>query len=1101
MINMNTWFKQWKEDILKRKPDFSESVRLRYSTNKNLDHYETVAQWVLSAVENPSLVKAAFLHGFPVDEAMPKLHELIDDEVVNVLEILKRLNSLDPNVPETARDIETNVLPYIENPGAIYVYVVSKLHHIDPDKKLFEWTGMFRTAPSKLSGIDANIHFEADILKLENAANFCRLLSKTSAFLNLRTERNVFDNAALLFENPQHFHEIVAFCSEKSDSNNICDRFSKVVEKTISAIGPLRVDWEWKHVGTLARKLPENSLKPWERYLYKTGFVTVVCDDKEKCYRALYLLHNTYGCRPNQLRDYIGENRDPSYKAIHTHLNSEKELSAVCQAIPVRIIPGETEENRRFQPFAKSRHALKNKPALGLVQTFTPDGKLVELQSGSTVLDFACKFESRCVAFFAGATVNGLPVDDIFHPLVQGDVVYLKLSDHPVPLPNDWEIKVHPAYKKRIRKSFKKYYKPLLKKLGRNWLVDQLRSHGLQVAPIDMDVFVRDAGELLKGKHHPQPPKNDSHWREPKSEWWFQQFGLYASAIDGVNLPINMKITGETARTFLAELSKLVDQLDFDFVNDIDISEAQKKTLKSFNYCKICIPTVSSELVGTIHGEVLMLHRPGMACAEGGYQVSRRYKIPSPTFIVIETNNRIGISADILSVFLYNKIDIIEVFGGKVRDRGVFRIMTHHLGEKLTDDIISDIMKISDVVKVYPPNSFVDPMIEQLLPSKRRECALSIPSAPPYTVGHAVRTDSMFYGMENEKQELVSCLKNMIRGLQKKSITCFVHGPKRAGKTSMVLSFLRDMVQYYEEEVFQFYFEAPIGESWAKTKTQLKDALINSLEIKANRFDIALPSLKNEKLSNLILIAKRYLSTSLIFAIDEFTGLAAESYRNSDHEGLINFINDVRNIPECLLILIGPHAHLSTIPVNLQTILTKSHRIEVRNLDKENAYSLITVEKNKPRHRIHIGRSLFKDIYNMTGGNPYWLNLIGYQMWKISESKDEITSIYTRRSWELAFDKVLSDRYSFLGRLVFSSGLCGDIVICLAEIDNTPLSLPEFHDKLCNKHIGLQLRELENCADELIATGTICRMIEERGPVYKIEPPVLYEHIKRYGVN
>jgi hypothetical protein len=1098
----------WILKVLEKLDLMSSKTQGLYSKQGNLAHYHTVADLLDCAFKDDSLTKAGFLHGMQLDEVKQECFELINEDILRTLEGLEQINSFDPLDPSIGQQIVLNVLPTRSDHNAAYIFLIENLHHIDPERKLLEWTQNFVNSPTIYPVSNLKIHFFSKTLKQDNAKNLCSVYSKIAEFLHMWIERNCFDNASLIFENKDRFQKLVDFCIRMSSEEGPCIRQVNIIKKSLATLAQNNihgVHWEWRHVGTLTKKIPIDDERPWERFLYNCGFVTIVCKNEDLKYQVLSRLHRDFGFRANKVQFYRNWiDKSIEYSAIHTHLEPTKALFQYCEAIPVRILVYNSAYHHRNMSVSEicdhdksTSISIEN---FDILNTFTPDGKLIKMPLGSTVLNFAHALHNTNVIKLKSSIVNGKPIDDIFYQISNGDVIYLKFSDSPLLLPNDWETKIPQQTVFEINKSYKQYIRPFLRKIGSEWIVQQLQENNVD-CPSDGETIhsiIREVDKYLSKLKCKHPPTNKENWNKPHSEWWVQQFGIYVTKeIQGYKIPHSMEIDDNTIKIFLIELSKLVNILNVDFINELEIPEESLSIISTISYCNNCTPSINEELVGTITNNNLTLHRPYSPCARGGFIVSQKYNLPKPNHFFLKTKNRTGIGSEILTVFSKFRIDIIEMVGIRINAKfGIFRIITGFIDSQRLSNIKTSLTNILGVDKLYPPGMKPESFIEAILPPKYGFGTYHKPAAP-YTLGDIIRTDYKFYGMETEKSILRDSLRTVLRYNYNKSVTCFIHGPKRIGKSSLSKSFIRSVRALYDD-LFEVSWEAPLYRNWSK----VKDAFYEHLKFSINKYfekhNIQMPISDTYDIIALIKIVTNYVKGPIIFSIDEFTGLAYQSNLFNDVDELENVIFEIKNIPRCLLLLIGPHTYSRDQSPTIQEILTKSEPIEIQKLNKKDAKMLIKAEKLKPHHQIEISDEIFNTIYDMTGGNPYWLNLIAYEMWRLSQANRSSIIYDDYQIYKTALSRVLSQKSPFLSRTDYFKNVH-------KQIFNFIIKAPEGH-AFSNIHVYLKTiypdileSELEIFLEDMRAIGTINEIWNNDKVIWKVSSKILVEFINRYG--
>ena len=179
----------------------------------------------------------------------------------------------------------------------------------------------------------------------------------------------------------------------------------------------------------------------------------VVTGSVKDCYAVLGIIHQRWPHLPQRFRDFIAMPKPNLYQALHTTVITEGRKTFEIQVRTREMHdlaengiaahwrykddapPAPTKEDRRLhwlremaalfeekknpQEFLRS---LKSNLVPDEVYAFTPKGKVVNLPSGATALDFAFKIHTEIGLHAAGARVNGSPAA-LKKALRTGDIV------------------------------------------------------------------------------------------------------------------------------------------------------------------------------------------------------------------------------------------------------------------------------------------------------------------------------------------------------------------------------------------------------------------------------------------------------------------------------------------------------------------------------------------------------------------------------------------------------------------------------------------------------------------------------------------------------
>ncbi len=208
-----------------------------------------------------------------------------------------------------------------------------------------------------------------------------------------------------------------------------------------------------KGIYSIYRKMQKYESQGKElRDIYDLFALRVLVDNNADCYKALGLVHQLWHPIPGQFDDYIGNPKENFYQALHTTVICEGgaplevqiktyELHQIAEygvAAHWRYKEGKSRDLKFEEKMTWMRQLLewqrdvtgtaefietvKQDIFVDQVFVYTPKGRIVELTSGSTPVDFAYKIHTELGHHCVGAKVNGKMVS-LDTPLQSGDTV------------------------------------------------------------------------------------------------------------------------------------------------------------------------------------------------------------------------------------------------------------------------------------------------------------------------------------------------------------------------------------------------------------------------------------------------------------------------------------------------------------------------------------------------------------------------------------------------------------------------------------------------------------------------------------------------------
>ncbi|HOX85329.1 MAG TPA: TGS domain-containing protein [bacterium] len=1088
---LNRWLVMVSQQLEQALPNHQRT----YSEAVNLPHYRHLSLQLLLRFQDLTLAQAAFLHGVPSSEVSAHLQSLVNAEILQILEnreLLASLNGLDSDV---ANQLVINVLPALRDWRSVPLFLFDKLHHLDSDGHLFNWTLRFYQSPALFDvELFQPMRYTCSLTDLLQFSAFTSsVLVKTADYFGLWHERNVLENAALLLHDQARFCNLVDSVLAEVKEPSYTGRICAAIQKTVGSLG--QTMWEWRHIAAMDRELSADGHPGGPRSVPKLGYVAVLCRDASVCYQVLGLLHRRCKHRPAKLNDFIGEPTKSGYRALHTVLLAPDDLQDCTEVIPVRLIPID-ESNNRFlnsddQKIANIRHHFSGEMDAGL-RVFTPDGRRVDLPVGATVMHFAMTLHSSFVAHLSGATVNRQPVS-AFHPLDWGDVVWLDIAKTPQPLPAGWRERLPQPFRKRVIRQFKQFYRPALMAAGRTWLRQQLLARGLQEIPEDeiLDLFVEEVATTWRSQNrHPHVDcGKEAH------DWWLQQLGILASCNRGMDLPYVSAIDEISAEELVSDMLRTIETANLNLIHELNVPLPLQSRIDSIVLCDQCHPQIPGDNVGKLENRTLRVHRKSAPCGKGGFAVFRQHRARHPHYFLIEFTNRIGAAAEIFEVFNRFHIDIADFAGCRLqRGWSVVRILVDVMEENRIDQVAAALEKIQGVRRVIKPNQPAVPLLESVLPPRAAVQSSALSTPAPYICGNCIVEDAYFYGMERELAQLRDIFNRVNLQGGYKGCSVFVYGPKRSGKSSLVLYFYREIQRLHSQKCLLVYYEASRRQSWKGAEKELNRQICEHAVQMAPFFNIELPPLSDLSLVENMEILQRVLHIPFVLIIDEAIGLLHETTAAEEMESLLDFFDCVAKLPQRMVIWVGPEAPVQFLHPKVRRKLEKAEPVKTRNFELQETFALLRADKFNYRHHIKISHSLARQIHLLTGGHPYWISYLGRLMWQ-SARQGEITR-YTPQLLSRAVEDMLNLGAPFTDRLysTLDPSQSYHLILKLLAQKDVPeegLTLTDLRSQLNKTNSDLAEKSLRNVLNILQAQGALHCHYHRRHTTWSLAAPLL----------
>lgn len=216
--------------------------------------------------------------------------------------------------------------------------------------------------------------------------------------------------------------------------NNILDA---IINRLQEAAIPAKVLGREKHIFSIYRKMVHKELK--FREIMDVYAFRIILSDVDTCYRVLGQMHNLFKPRPNGFKDYIAIPKINGYQSLHTSLvgphgvpieiQIRTELMDQMAARGVAAHwsykengsePVSTASQKNAQLWIKNLIDLQQSAGSSMefvedvktdlfpdsIFVFTPDGKIYDLPSGATPVDFAFAVHTDIGMHCQGARVD-----------------------------------------------------------------------------------------------------------------------------------------------------------------------------------------------------------------------------------------------------------------------------------------------------------------------------------------------------------------------------------------------------------------------------------------------------------------------------------------------------------------------------------------------------------------------------------------------------------------------------------------------------------------------------------------------------------------------
>lgn len=288
--------------------------------------------------------------------------------------------------------------------------------------------------------------------------------------LGINIIKSELEDLSLYYLEPKKYLEIESLLNNNTINrqNNIKIMEKKIADMLISKNIKFEISARIKSIYSIYKKIHVKGRKFDE--IYDIMAIRIITETEVNCYEVLGYIHSIYKPIPGRFKDYIAMPKPNMYQSLHTTIVANdgniyeiqirtKEMDEIAEngvAAHWRYKEGEKYDPKREQKEIEEKlhwlgefksyesdskdardymTALQHDIFDANVYVFTPLGKVIDLPTGATPLDFAYKVHTKVGDQAVGALVNGLLVP-LTYQLKTGDVCEIKTSKNS-PGPNE----------------------------------------------------------------------------------------------------------------------------------------------------------------------------------------------------------------------------------------------------------------------------------------------------------------------------------------------------------------------------------------------------------------------------------------------------------------------------------------------------------------------------------------------------------------------------------------------------------------------------------------------------------------------------------------
>ena len=458
----------------------------------------------------------ATLNAGPATIIAGLLHDVVEDTDVKITEIEKRWGSDVAKLVDALTKIQRLKLSKIE----------SQDFEAEDHRKIF--IGMAKDIRVIIIKLADRLHNMRTLASLSRDRQIALSKETSDVFVPI-AHRLGLDNIkceladlCLKYLDSEKYNEIVSLLSQKEKTlkKSLAVFQKKLADIIFEHQIPFEISSRVKSISSIYEKMYVKGHQFDE--IYDILALRIICETEIQCYEILGLIHQTYTPVPGRFKDYIAMPKPNMYQSLHTTVISgdgnfyevqirTKEMDEIAEAgvaahwaykEKTGYNPKEEQKEienklhwfRDFVSMSNDSHDNASEYMENLtrdifeanVYVFTPNGKVIELASGSTPIDFAYRIHTKVGDSAVGALVNGVmvPLNTV---LKTGDKVEIKTSkSSPGPSEGWLEFVKTGLARSQIKKYIAKKNAELLKEekiaKGKQSALDAFKDRGVEEA-------------------------------------------------------------------------------------------------------------------------------------------------------------------------------------------------------------------------------------------------------------------------------------------------------------------------------------------------------------------------------------------------------------------------------------------------------------------------------------------------------------------------------------------------------------------------------------------------------------------------------------------
>ena len=699
--------------LIQKAYDFAaskHSAQVRRSGEPYIQHPIEVAYICAQLQSGPATIASAFLHDVveDTDTTIEDIEREFGPDVAKIVDALTKIQRMKLS-HMTAEDFEAEdhrkiFLGMAQDVRVILVKLADRLHNM-------------RTLDS--------LRPERQIaLAKETLEVFTPIAHR----LGISTVQSELEDLSLKYLEPEKYQAILNLVNEKYEHRrqSLENLKKRIADLLLDHKIPFRMESRVKSIYSIYKKMYMKGHSFDD--IYDILAIRVITESVLNCYEILGMIHSIYKPIPGRFKDYIAMPKPNMYQSLHTSI-----LTGDGQVYELQIRTEEMDsiaetgvaahwkykEGSNYNAKAEQKEieqklhwfrdfislsgeqgdtssateymaALSNDIFGANVYVFTPLGKVIDLPTGATTLDFAYKIHTKVGDTAVGAVVNGTLVP-LNTELKTGDVCEIRTSKTARPNDSWLEIAKTNSAKNHIRHALQKRNADLVRleraKAGRQSLVDAFKMQGI------------DETEMVKLLENSNALHNEYHF-ENLDDFYVMVYGKNPAPGAVIDL-LKVRKKAQVPTIHVKE-SKASDDK-----NPVEVSGGVTGLAIALSQC--CRPIPGDPIVGYItRGKGITVHRkdcPNVADGKRLIDVHWKHELGNsvyPVDIEVFASDRSNLVSDIIQVFAARSVAVRDLHAKLIpENNGALVELTVAVSNaKILEDCFADLLGVKGIYEV-----------------------------------------------------------------------------------------------------------------------------------------------------------------------------------------------------------------------------------------------------------------------------------------------------------------------------------------------------------------------------------------------------------------